>query len=354
MAAAVSGLGLILYVAWVIEPHTTTMGIPGPTTFDAVADDLRTAWDRFGTVVAPAPVTRGFVLASAMGAWLAAGLADLFAFRVRARFEAIVPSFTLFLFGAMLGTDDHRVGLTALYLAVVLAFVVLADAAARTTAGAWFGTRGAQGDGAMLRAAAVVGLAAVAAGAIVGPRLPGADAPSLLGIGERPGSRGSARVTVSPLVDIRGRLVNPSGAEVFTVGSSEPAYWRLTSLDRFDGNIWSSRGSYQRAGARSPTAWSPPAPSGPSPRTSSSAPSPPSGCRPPSVPTGWKARCRGCATSGTRAACSPTRSPPTASPTSSSRPCPRSPPTGCRPPPTWCRRPSPSATSTCPPSSPSR
>lgn len=41
--------------------------------------------------------------------------------------------------------------------------------------------------------------------------------------------------------------MNPSGAEVFTVGSAAPAYWRLTSLDRFDGSIWSSRGSYQRA-----------------------------------------------------------------------------------------------------------
>ena len=147
----------------------------------------------------------------------------------------------------MLGTERHRIGLTAAYLGAVLAFVVLADVGARTTTGAWFGTRGAQGDGAVLRAAAVVGLAAVLAGVVVGPRLPGADSPSLFGIGDKPGARGSARVTVSPLVDIRGRLVNPSGAEVFTVGSPAPAYWRLTSLDRFDGSIWSSRGSYQRA-----------------------------------------------------------------------------------------------------------
>ncbi len=248
VAAAISGLGLLLYVVWVIEPHTTTLGIiPGGATLAAVTDDLRIAWERFGAVVAPAPVNRGFILASALGVWLAAALADLFAFRVRARFEAVVPSFTVFLFGAMLGTAHHRVGLAAGYLAAVLAFVVLADAGARTTSGAWFGTRGAQGDGAVLRAAAVLGLAAVVAGVVVGPRLPGADAPSLFGIGDRPGSRGSARVTVSPLVDIRGRLVNPSGAEVFTVGSPAPAYWRLTSLDRFDGSIWSSRGSYQRA-----------------------------------------------------------------------------------------------------------
>ena len=220
VAAAISGVGLVLYVAWVIEPHTLTLGIPGGETLTAVTTDLRAAWDRFGSVVAPAPVSRGFVLACALGAWLAAWLADLFAFRVRARFEAVVPSFVLLLFGAMLGTERHRIGLTAAYLGAILAFVVLADAGARTTTGAWFGTRGAQGDGAVLRAAAVVGLAAVLAGVVVGPRLPGADSPSLFGIGDKPGARGAARVTVSPLVDIRGRLVNPSGAEVFTVGQS--------------------------------------------------------------------------------------------------------------------------------------
>jgi transglutaminase-like putative cysteine protease len=246
-AAALSGVGLVLFVTWVVEPHTTTLGLPGAGTWEAVAGDLRGAWERFGAVVAPAPVTRGFVLAGVVGAWLAASLGDLFAFRVRARFEAVVPSFTVFLFGAMLGTDRNRIGLTALYLAAVLAFVVLADAGIRSTTGSWFGTRGAQGDGAVLRAAAVVGLAAVTAAVVLGPRLPGADSAGLFGLGDKPGSRGSARVTVSPLVDIRGRLVNPSGAEVFTVGSAAPAYWRLTSLDRFDGSIWSSKGSYQRA-----------------------------------------------------------------------------------------------------------
>ena len=305
-------------------------------------------------MVAPTAVTRGFVLACVLGAWLAAWLADLFAFRVRARFEAVVPSFVIFLFGAMLGTDRHRIGLTAAYLAAVLAFVVLADAGARSTTGAWFGTRGAQGDGAVLRAAAVVGLVAVLAGVVVGPRLPGADSPSLFGIGDQPGTRGAARVTVSPLVDIRGRLVNPSGAEVFTVGSPAPAYWRLTSLDRFDGTIWSSRGSYQRAKGSLPDGIVTSGPQQPlSGRTSSSAPCPPSGCRPPSVPNGSGARCRDCATSVTRAACSPTRTRPTASPTRSSRPA-RSPPRAWPTLPTGCRGRSPSATSPCRPTSPGR
>jgi transglutaminase-like putative cysteine protease len=54
----------------------------------------------------------------------------------------------------------------------------------------------------------------------------------------------SARKTISPLVDIRTRLVNQADVEVFTVRSPKPSYWRITSLERFDGRIWSSSGSY--------------------------------------------------------------------------------------------------------------
>lgn len=245
-AALASGAGLVLYLSWVVAPHTTFYGLPAAATWAMVSADLAQAWDQFSTVVAPAPVTRGFVLASAAGAWLAGWLADMFAFRARARFEAVVPSFTVFLFGALLGADRGRVGLTALYLAAVLAFVVLADAGGRWASGSWFGTRGDRGDAAVLRGAVAMGAAAVLFGVVVGPRLPGAGADGLFGLGDRSGARQPSRVTVSPLVDIRGRLVNPSGAEVLTVAASEPAYWRLTSLDRFDGSIWSSKGSYQR------------------------------------------------------------------------------------------------------------
>ncbi len=54
-------------------------------------------------------------------------------------------------------------------------------------------------------------------------------------------------MTVSPLVDIRGRLVDQSDVEVFPVKSHKAAYWRLTALDTFDGQIWRSGGRYGEA-----------------------------------------------------------------------------------------------------------
>src|SRR4029453_4116317 len=99
-----------------------------------------------------------------------------------------------------------------------------------------------------------IGLAVVL-GLIVGPPLPGAGEErgrawrDLDGGGANPG----ARITVSPLVDIQARLVSQSSAEVFTVRSAAPDYWRLTALDKFDGIAWTSSGSYVRAKDDLPT-----------------------------------------------------------------------------------------------------
>ncbi len=43
---------------------------------------------------------------------------------------------------------------------------------------------------------------------------------------------------VSPLVDIRSRLVNPGNIELFTVSTDTPRYLGLTSLAVFDGTRW--------------------------------------------------------------------------------------------------------------------
>lgn len=256
-ATITSGIGLIVFLAWVLEPQTTTFGLPGADTWSAIQTDLSAAWNQFARVVAPTPTTSGFTLATATGAWLAAWLADLFAFRARVRVEALIPSFTVFLFGAMLGTDRHRVALAALYFGAVLAFMLTADPADLAPGHAWLGTPSTQwsrrgrrlvrGGWDWHRSGAIIGLAAVAGALVIGPRLPGATAEALVSWKDKDKSAKGSRITVSPLVDIRGRLVNQPNTEVFSVASTDAAYWRLTSLDHFDGTIWSSRGSYQRA-----------------------------------------------------------------------------------------------------------
>ena len=76
---------------------------------------------------------------------------------------------------------------------------------------------------------------------IVGPALPGAGDKALLDT--RNGGSGT-RQTVSPLVDIRGRIVDRSDLEAFTVVADGKSYWRLTALDQFDGRLWTSKRDY--------------------------------------------------------------------------------------------------------------
>ncbi|MGI8685641.1 MAG: transglutaminaseTgpA domain-containing protein, partial [Acidimicrobiales bacterium] len=250
--AAMGGVALV--GAWLLLPASTTYGIPGPGTLAAARDALGDAWSEFGDVVAPTPPTDGFLLAAMVGVGVGAVLADWAAFRMRVLFEAVVPSFTLFVFTATLGAAGGRSVMVALYLATLLLFLVVHRAGLESEGSSWFASRSRGGAGALIQGAAGLVAVAVMAAVIVGPRLPGASADAVLAWrdSDRTGGDGR-RTTVSPLVDIRGRLVDQSSSEVFTVRSTEKAYWRLTSLDTFDGRIWSSDASYQQIGQRVPT-----------------------------------------------------------------------------------------------------
>ena len=80
-----------------------------------------------------------------------------------------------------------------------------------------------------------------------GPNLPGAEAKAVIPWRSTDRDHPDARVTISPLVDIRSRLVEQADVVVFTVKSTQRTYWRLTSLERFDGRIWSSNRQYRPA-----------------------------------------------------------------------------------------------------------
>ena len=76
----------------------------------------------------------------------------------------------------------------------------------------------------------------------VGPSLPGARNEAL--VAWRDIGNGWAQeddgVTLAPLVSVRAQLVDQSDREVFAVQSAQADYWRLTTLDVFDGIEWSA------------------------------------------------------------------------------------------------------------------
>ena len=246
LTALVAAAGLVAVISWLLLPATTAYGFPTAATLAEVQAQLSSALATFRDVVAPAPVEPGFVLASAVGVWIIAFVADTAAFRAGAVVEAAVPGATLFVFGAALGAPRQRELTTALFLAGVLAYWLAQRALLNASSPTWLSRDTVAGSRALLRTGTVLGGIVVALAVLAGPHLPGAAADGV--IPWRASDRdGGSRVTVSPLVDIRARIVEQAESVVFTVASPTRSYWRLTSLETFNGRIWSSTRSYKDA-----------------------------------------------------------------------------------------------------------
>jgi transglutaminase-like putative cysteine protease len=240
---AVLGAGLV--TCWTVVGHTTAYGVPTGDTVDALRAALSQAREAYPVVVAPTAALPGFLVVAGLALAASVWFADWTAFRLRATVEAVAPATALFVFCSLLGSGRHRIESAVGFAAAVLAFVAVHRADRLHHRHPWEEAVPRVG-GALARSALVLGLVAASLGALAGPRLPGADAPSLVAWRNRD-EGGTSRLTVSPLVELRKRLVDQSDQLAFTVRSPRPAYWRLTALDRFDGQIWSSSGEFRDA-----------------------------------------------------------------------------------------------------------
>lgn len=256
---AISTIASILALvgtAAVLFPPTTveTTALINQAVLRGFVEDVRIATDQFQTVGAPAEVTAPFLLVIALVMWVVAFLGDWAAFRLRAPIEALLPGLAVFVFGAFFAADQARVVTSVVFMAAALAFVLIHRLSEAETAGAWLGQRAAQrGQAALLRVGLAVILATMLGGVAVAQALPGYEEPPIFDPTELAAPE-EPRVVLSPLVDIQASLVNQPDVEVFTVQTDSPDYWRITSLDVFDGRIWRSRGSFDdAAGQLEPT-----------------------------------------------------------------------------------------------------
>jgi transglutaminase-like putative cysteine protease len=233
-AVAITAIALGWVILWLNYPETFASVFPTGETLTIARADLALVRDQFPSAVSPVAYVGGWSLLAAIGTAIAVLLGDTFAFRARARGEALVPAGVLFVFVAAVGASRHRVILTlALVAAGVLAAALLRARFAqppRTVLG-----RPRRALGITLPAAAALGCVVVLGAWAVGPRLPGADADALI---DTKGRSGGVTEVLNPLVDIRARLVDRAATELFVVHASAPAYWRATGLSEFDGTKW--------------------------------------------------------------------------------------------------------------------
>lgn len=243
-----SGVAVVTGVAvWGSHPETTWVGLPTSATVDALRADLAGAWTAFQEARPPVEPLTGFVLVLVAAAAAVAVLADWAGLRLGLTAEAVVPAAAVFVFGGVLARNTAPVTTTVLFASVTLVFVLVHRTAKAAAAPGWVGSARRKGPPALVVTGLSVAAAAVGLGAVVGPRLPGASASPIVNLRDLGDGGGGQRVTISPLVDIRGRLVEQSPLELFTVRADRPAYWRLTALGTFDGHIWSAAGRYRGA-----------------------------------------------------------------------------------------------------------
>ena len=232
---------VVLYLALVIAPSSTTYGIPGSGTIEALAQRLADGWHVFRTGHAPVPVTHGVLLLCMVLTAVVAAAADALAFRSEATLAAVVPSLLLFVFASTLGTTDLRTATTIGYALVALVFLMLQNQALLESHRSWCSGRRLGSQATLVNAAAFVGGIALLTGIVIAPALPGAGDGPLLNYRSFGGSTTGGPTnfrTLSPLVDLRARLTDQPDIELFTVAASTRLYWRIAALDRFDGTVW--------------------------------------------------------------------------------------------------------------------
>ena len=185
----------------------------------------------------------GFMVAAVFAIWLSAFLADGFGFRAGAAPETLVPPGLIFVFCSALAGERFRLLSAALWLGAPPSPSCY-TAPLQEDGSGWLTSHRRGTVTAAARVGATLGLGAIAIALVVGPLLPGARSDALI---DTRNPRSGSRQTISPLVDIQGRIANQSDTELFTVKAAAPSYWRLTALDEFDGRIWSSARTYSDA-----------------------------------------------------------------------------------------------------------
>lgn len=287
-AALISGGSLVITATMLLYVETAWFVLPTRDTVLAARDHLADAWTVMNATPAPVVPVPGLVLCVGAALSLSAFLADTAAFRRRAAVSAVLPMSAVYGFTIVAGSGDGAVRQGALFGLAVGATMVALWVRNRC-ADAWIESRPGRGTLTLARAGGAALMLSVVAGALAGPWLPGARAEPWIDLARfevteaapwvdspgpepepwadfefQPAGAGSTlgeaiagaddhpRVLVSPLVQVRSRLIELSDRELFTVAvlQDERQYWRLTSLDEFDGNGWRARSQYEdEAGA---------------------------------------------------------------------------------------------------------
>ncbi|MCA1831763.1 MAG: DUF3488 and DUF4129 domain-containing transglutaminase family protein [Actinomycetota bacterium] len=229
-SAVLSGLAFLWFAAALFVPQALTGPFPTPHAVRVLIATMQTGLRLSNTEVAPVGPVPAFLMLASIGIWASYWLADDAAVRLRHPLLAIGLTLPMFAMPGTLIRGGHSWVEVAIFAAAALV-VMFQDERARLARWAGVSLRSWQPG-----LAARIGLVAVVLAVFTAPLLPG--------YGQAPGgsirANKGARLTVNPLVSIRPSLDHFPSVNLFRVHARAESYWRLTSLDSFNGTVWTA------------------------------------------------------------------------------------------------------------------
>ncbi|MCB1256191.1 MAG: transglutaminase domain-containing protein, partial [Microthrixaceae bacterium] len=242
---------------------TTWFGLPTTDSFDAARSVIPDSLTQLRSAVPPVNATTGLLLVIGAAIWALCLFADTAAFRVHARVQAVLPFCAAFLALGVPDSDVAEVQSVAVF-AAGLGLYALAAQHDRDRSMRWAAdTSGARRSSAVAGAAepahsnatrgawrlsasaSAIAISAIAVAVLISAFVP---TPAPL-VNLRQSNHSKGREVTTPFVSIRNLLGARSNADLFTVTTSSPNYWRITALDTYDPgrDIWVSSGTYSPA-----------------------------------------------------------------------------------------------------------
>lgn len=239
-----SGVALVTYVSLVFQAPRTLWGLPTPDSVTSLVDSVQRAIDHSRVDFAPVPLRPGYALLIVAALWVATTLGEVATFRWRRPLLASLFPIVLFSVALTTGTGTAAPALVAIFLAALLTYWGLESAHRLRSWGRWVSAWSHQKDtapdsltGDLARR---LGAAAIMC-AVISPLFLPAIEDGILswrsGIGDGPGD-GSGGSRLNPWVSIIPDLPNQTDTELFQVTAGDDDYWRVASLESFDGTAW--------------------------------------------------------------------------------------------------------------------
>lgn len=240
----VSVVALAWYLGLVFAASKTFMSLPTPDAIAALGRSLSRAAGHSRVDYAPIPLRTGYAVAVVAAMWLATTIGELATFRWRRPLAASIVPIVIFSFALTVGTGNAAGLHVAFFLGALLTYWGLESAHRLRSWGrwvsAWSHQRDREPDSLTGDLARRIGAAAIAC-AVISPIFLPALQDGLLswrsGLGGDGGGSGAGG-RINPWVSIVPDIPNQSPAQLFTVEADEAAYWRVASLEFFDGDNW--------------------------------------------------------------------------------------------------------------------